>query len=167
MDASLLTSCALVGILAAGLGCWFVKKRLPAMVMPFALLPEETRERIARRKLCWRGAALAVFALAAATMFSGLPRGVTVLCVCVGFFCQYRVLCLRRRYPMSSAPICFSERSLGLAGSSGGNQQTEDYDERMEKTVSAHGDLRVAGVFRGRGPCRGPGENENRLDGRA
>jgi hypothetical protein len=107
MDASLLTSCALVGILAAGMGCWFVKKRLPVVVMPFARLPEETQERVARQKLCWRGTALAVFALAAATLFSGLPRGVTVLCVCVGFFCQYRVLCLRRRYPMSAAPGVF------------------------------------------------------------
>ena len=102
MDASLFSSCALVGILAAGMGCWLVKKRLPPLVMPFGLLPEEMRERITRRKLCWRGTALAAFALAAATLFSGLPRGVTVLCVCVGFFCQYKVFCLRRRYPMSA-----------------------------------------------------------------
>jgi hypothetical protein len=86
------------------MGCLFVKKRLPDMVTPFARLPGEAQERIARLKLRWRGAALAVFVLAAATLFSGLPRGMTVLCVCAGFFCQYKVLCLRRRYPMRSAP---------------------------------------------------------------
>lgn len=102
MDASLLTACALVGILASGMGCWFVRKRLPAVIMPFARLPEEAQERIARQKLCWRGTALAAFVLAATTLFIGLPRGVTVLCVCVGFFCQYRVFCLRRRYPMNA-----------------------------------------------------------------
>jgi len=102
MDASLLMACALVGTLAAGMACWFVKKRLSAVIMPFARLPEEAQERIARSKLCWRGTALAAFVLAAATLFSGLPRGATVLCVCMGFFCQYRVFCLRRRYPMSS-----------------------------------------------------------------
>jgi hypothetical protein len=102
MEASQLTACALVGILAAGMGCWFVKKRLPAVIMPFVRLPEAMQERIARRKLCWRGTALAAFVLAAATLFSGLPRGVTVLWICVGFWGQYRVLCLRRRYPMDS-----------------------------------------------------------------
>ena len=107
MDASLLASCALVGILVVGMGCRFVKKRLPDVVMPFAGLPEEMQERIARRKFCWRGTALALFVLAAVTLFSGLPRGVTLLCVCAGFFCQYRVLCLRRRYPMGSAPGVF------------------------------------------------------------
>jgi uncharacterized membrane protein YczE len=109
-DAALLASCALVGILVVGMGCWFVEKRLPAGIMPFADLPEELRERIARQKLCWRGTALAVFVLAAATLFGGLPRGVPVLCVGVGFFCQYRVFCLRRRYPMSAAPDVFSEK---------------------------------------------------------
>ena len=110
MEASLLTSCALLGILAAGLGCWFVKKRLPAVSMPLPQLPQEMQERIARRKLCWRGTALAAFMLAVATLCSGLPRGVTVLCVCVGFFCQYRVFSLRRRYPMSSIPNVFSAK---------------------------------------------------------
>ncbi|MDR0466830.1 MAG: hypothetical protein LBH94_05680 [Deltaproteobacteria bacterium] len=75
--------------------------------MPFARLPEATQERIAHWKLCWRGTALALFVLAAATLFSGLPRGVTVLCICAGFFCQYRVFCLRRRYPISAAPDAF------------------------------------------------------------
>ena len=108
MDASpLLASCALLGILAAGMGWWFVKKRLPSMVMPFVRLSEEMQERIARQKLCWRASAVAVFALATATLFGGLPRGVTFLCVCMGFFCQYRVFCLRRRYPMSSASSVF------------------------------------------------------------
>ncbi|MDR0239407.1 MAG: hypothetical protein LBI88_04145 [Deltaproteobacteria bacterium] len=104
MDASLLASCALLGTLAAGMGWWFVKKRLPAMVMPFALLSEEMQERVARQKFCWRAAALAVFVTAAAALFSGLPRGVTLVSVCMGFFCQYKVFCLRRRYPMSAAP---------------------------------------------------------------
>jgi len=108
MDASLLTSCIVLGILAAGAICWFVKKRLPVMVMPFVSLPEKTRARIARQKLCWRAAALAVFVLAAATLFSSLPKGVTLLCVSMGFFCQYRVFCLRRRYPMSPVPGAFS-----------------------------------------------------------
>jgi hypothetical protein len=86
------------------MGWRFVKKRLPAAVMPYARLPEEMQNRIARHKRYWRGSALIVFALAAATLFGGLPRGVTVLCVCVGFFCQYMVFCLRRRYPMMAAP---------------------------------------------------------------
>ena len=107
MDASLLASCALLGILAVGMGWWFVKRCLPAMVMPFVRLSEEMQERISRQKFCWRVAALAVFALAAATLFGGLPRGVTFLCVCMGFFCQYRVFCLRRRYPMRSATGAF------------------------------------------------------------
>jgi hypothetical protein len=107
MDASLIASCALAGILAAAAGCWFVKKDLPLAATPFARLPEEMQERIARRKLCWRGTALAAFVLAAAALFCGLPRGVTVLFVCVGFFCQYRVFCLRRRYPMSAVPGAF------------------------------------------------------------
>jgi hypothetical protein len=107
MDASLLASCALVGILAAGLGWWFVKTRLPAEVMPFVRLPAKTQQRVAHSKLCWRAAALAVFALAAATFFGGLPRGVVLVCLGMGFFCQYRVFCLRRRYPMSGAPGVF------------------------------------------------------------
>ena len=107
MDASLLASCALMGIIAAGMTCWFVKKRLPVVVMPFASLPAEEREHITRSKIYWRAAALAVFSLAAATLFGGLPRGVTLVCVGAGFFCQYRIFCLRRRYPMSSGPGVF------------------------------------------------------------
>jgi len=116
MDASLLASCVLVGILAAGLIWWFVKQHLPAMVTPFARLPKEMQERITRQKLCWRAAALAVFALAAAALLSGLPRGLTLLCVSMGFFCQYRVFSLRRRYPMRAAPpVAFSEERRGRA----------------------------------------------------
>jgi hypothetical protein len=54
-----------------------------------------------------------------------------------------------------------------IAGLSGGHQQTEECDERMETSVLAHGDMRVVGMFRRHGLGRGPGENENRLDGRA
>jgi hypothetical protein len=109
MNAALFTSCALVGILAVGMGWWFVKRRLPTMIMPFVRLSEEAQARVARRKFYWRGAALAAFILAAVTLFSGLPRGVTLLCVCIGFFSQYKVFCLRRCYPVTFVPSVFSE----------------------------------------------------------
>ena len=145
MDAPLLASCALVGILAAGMGWRFAKKSLPARVTPFARLSEAMQERIARRKRYWRGAALAVFALAAATLFSGLPRGVSILCICMGFFCQYKVFSLRRRYPMSFLPGALSEE--GRLGDTTGraprlNKGTDLQTCRCIRRTSTSGEVR-------------------------
>ncbi|MDR1490829.1 MAG: hypothetical protein LBS65_10200 [Desulfovibrio sp.] len=100
MDTGILTACLLGAVLAAGLVRATSRGILPSAVMPFAALSPEARETILRKKTRLRGLALALFILAALTMFSVLPRGITLALAIAGFFCQYLVFRLRRLYPM-------------------------------------------------------------------
>jgi hypothetical protein len=100
MDAGLLTACFLGATLVAGVVFLFGRRFIPKEGAPFASLSKEMREALLRRKLRLRGLALALFFLAALTMFSALPRGIALAFCVSGFFCQYKVFCLRRRYPM-------------------------------------------------------------------
>ncbi|MDR0338897.1 MAG: hypothetical protein LBH65_01315 [Desulfovibrio sp.] len=101
MDSALIASTLLL-FLISGLFAWFFRARLiPGLVMPFDGLNEAARQALLRRKFRFRTAALGLFVLAALTLFTAFPRGVTLLFVLGGFYCQYRVFRLRRRYPMS------------------------------------------------------------------
>ena len=100
MDKGFLSACILLGLIAAGLVYHIAKSRLPAMVMPFASLPKAEQQKVAKQKFSLRCAALAFFVLAAVLLFTGMPRGSTVLAAVLGFFCQYNVFCLRRKYPV-------------------------------------------------------------------
>ena len=99
MDTNILTACLLASLLVVVIAYLFGRPFIPGCVMPFAELPEQEQQRISRQKLCRRGLALTLFALAALTMFSALPRGITLGLTFSGFFCQYSVFCLRRRFP--------------------------------------------------------------------
>ena len=100
MDKGFLSACILLGLIAAGLIYHIVKSRLPAMIMPFASLPKAEQQKVSKQKFSLRCAALAFFALAAILLFTGMPRGSTVLAAALGFFCQFNVFCLRRKYPL-------------------------------------------------------------------
>ena len=100
MDIGLWTACLLGAALVAGIVFLFGRRFLLRDGAPFASLPEEMQEALLRRKLRLRGLSLALFLLAALTMFSLLPRGFSLALTVSGFFCQYKVFCLRRRYPM-------------------------------------------------------------------
>jgi len=109
MDSALVTSVLVMLVL---LGCCiysFRSRLIPECVAPFAQLDAAARQALVRRKRCFRMAALSLFALAALTLFTGFPRGVTLFFACGGFVCQYRVFRLRRRFPMSPC-----ERGLPL-----------------------------------------------------
>lgn len=100
MDRAFLSSCLLLLILL-GLCLWSVRSFLiPEQCMPFAGLSKERQADLLKRKFRFRAAALGLFALAALSLFSACPRGLTVLAVVIGFFFQYRVFRLRRRYPV-------------------------------------------------------------------
>ena len=99
VDKGFLSACILLGLIAAGLIYHVAKSRLPGMVMPFASLPKAEQQKVAKQKLSLRCAALAFFILAAVLLFTGMPRGSTVLAAVLGFICQYNVFCLRRKYP--------------------------------------------------------------------
>ena len=100
MDNGLFTACVLLGTLVAGLLYYFVMSRLPSVVKPYAELPEAEQRRVTQQKFFLRCAALAFFALAVLLLFTGMPRGSTVLTVALGFLCQYNVFRLRRKYPV-------------------------------------------------------------------
>jgi hypothetical protein len=104
MDTGILTACILGAGVVAGAVFVFGGRVVPAGIAPFAALPGEMQEKILRRKRNFRCLALALFLLAALSMFSFLPRGVSLAFAVSGFFCQYKVFCLRRRYPMHPKP---------------------------------------------------------------
>ena len=105
MDKGFLSACILLGLLAAGLVYYVVKSWLPAMIMPFASLPEAERQKVQKQKFFLRCAALAFFILAAVLLFTGMPRGSTALAAVLGFVCQYNVFCLRRKYPVRDSRL--------------------------------------------------------------
>ena len=100
MDNGLFAASILLAILAAGLVYYLAKSHLPAMVMTFSELPEAEQGRIAKQKLIFRSSALGCFALAALLLFTGMPRVATILAALAGFAFRYKVLCLRRKYPI-------------------------------------------------------------------
>ena len=54
MDRGLLTSCILLGTLAALLLYYLIKARLPAMITLYSDLPEEEKQRVTKQKLVFR-----------------------------------------------------------------------------------------------------------------
>ena len=98
-----MTASILLGLLAAGLLYHFAKSRPPAMVMPYSELSEAEQRRVTKQKFSLRCAALAFFGLAVLLLFTGMPRGSTVLAAILGFLCQYNVFRLRRKYPIRPA----------------------------------------------------------------
>jgi hypothetical protein len=101
MDTGVLAACILgTGVVVAAFFV-FGGRVIPTGVVPFAALSGEMREKILRWKWRFRCLALALFLLAALSMFSSLPRGVPLAFSVSGFFCQYKGFCLRRRYPMN------------------------------------------------------------------
>ena len=105
MDKGVMTASILLGLLAAWLLWHFAKSRLPAVVRPYSELPESEQRRITKQKFSLRCAALAFFGLAVLLLFTGMPRGSTVLAAILGFLCQYNVFRLRRKYPMRAAHL--------------------------------------------------------------
>lgn len=100
MDTALLTALLLLLLLIAVIFCLFGGSLIPDRITPFTRLPEAAQARVLRQKQLLRGSALGLFLLAALAMFTSLPRGVPVGIVLAGFYCQYSVFCLRRRYPV-------------------------------------------------------------------
>ena len=99
METSFITALLLGG---AALAVWlrlFGKTLRPAMLVPLAELPAETRRKVEQSKVYWRGASVLFLLAAAGTLSGGYLRGVTLGFTLLGFFCQYRVYCLRRLYP--------------------------------------------------------------------
>lgn len=80
---------------------WCARAHLiPKRITPFAQLDAQTRQTVLRRKFRFRAAAVFLFTLAGLSLFSPLPKGVTLSALLGGFYCQYRVFRLRRRYPV-------------------------------------------------------------------
>ena len=100
MDNGLFTASMLLAVIGAGLLYYLAKSHLPAMVMGFSELPEAEQKRVAKQKLIFRSCALGCFALAGVLLFMGMPRFATIIAVAAGFFFQYKVFCLRRKYPI-------------------------------------------------------------------
>ena len=117
MDKGLMTASILLGLVAAVLLYHLAKSRLPAMVRPYAELPESEQQRVTKQKLFLRCAALAFFGLAVILLFTGMPRGSTVLAAVLGFLCQYNVFRLRRKYPIRAALLVKTPDDLPSASS--------------------------------------------------
>lgn len=115
MDRGLLTSCILLGTLAALLLYYLIKARLPAMITLYSDLPEEEKQRVTKQKLVFRSASLIFFLLAAVLLLTPLPRGAVLLAVLPGFLCQYQVACLRRKYPIRARLLIDAEPAASTA----------------------------------------------------
>lgn len=103
MDAPLVYASLLL-LLVLGCGLYFARSMaIPQCVMPMAQLDEQTRQTLVRRKFRLRAVAVVLLTLAAISLFSSMPRAVTLIAALGGFYCQYRVFRLRRRHPMSGA----------------------------------------------------------------
>ena len=103
MDNGLFTASILLAVIGAGLLYYLAKSHLPAMVMVFSELPEADQKRVSKQKCIFRSCALGCFALAGVLLFTGMPRLATILTAAAGFFFQYKVFCLRRKYPIRPA----------------------------------------------------------------